>query len=576
MLVAGLILLTQCIIGNPARVGAMPDVFGGTFVPATTLLGDTGCAATSGGPIKCSSIRSSDTLASDLGPLAGQTLIDFSADSRTACAITSTYVAYCWGHNSYAAVGDNTTTDRAVPTPVYTGGALFGVNLKKIAANAYGACAVSTTGRLYCWGETHGYGIYDRFFTGESSSVHLIPPKAVSDAQLASITWADVEVLSNDYICAVSITRDFKCFGGGISTYTTSAIPSNESIISMSATQEYNGLHSCVLSNLGKVYCNGAYYFQPAVASSSSSVFAQVTLSATAVSVRVADGIACAVLSNGGVSCWGYGMRRSTGLGLSGYPVVTLLPSGSNAAEASALMSYGNYPLVVVRKTTGQLLRFEFSSDSVGAPVPIGVDTSLHTPRVSVDNVSYTKPGTYSSCGATSYQVCVTIEGSFDVLSYTSANYAIYSDQSATFLEGSGTSQYLYGDVSLGVLNGLSDHWVILTIPGPYGVTTTSPIYIARQYTSSSSFYSPSSSSANYTSYPVQLKMTLKRFSRSSLKSIIRIKSTGKQTWSVSRGCSIRSGYLVTGNARYCSIKLKVAATKRYRATTDWYTVYLR
>jgi hypothetical protein len=330
------------------------------------------------------------------------------------------------------------------------------------------------------------------------------------------------------------------------------------------------------LSNIGKVYCNGAYYFKPAVSSESSSTFAHVALDSTAVSVRLADGLACAVLSNGGVSCWGYGMRRSTGLGLSGYPVVSLLPSGSGVSEATALMSYGKYPLIFARKTTGQLLKFQFTSDNIGAIIPTAADVSLQMPRVTVDEVVVVKPGSYSSCSAVTYQVCVSLKGMIDDLSYTTVTYNIYADSGATILQYSSASEFQYRNVSIGTVNGLSDHWVTLTVNGPYGTTTTSPIYIARQYASPSSIYSPTSSSKTYTSNPVQLKKSVKRFSRYSLKSIIRVQSTGRQTWSVSRGCSIRGGYLVTANAKYCSIKLKVASTKRYRATTSWYTIYLR
>lgn len=573
------LLVGQFTFGTSEKVHATPSVFGGTFVPAVALLGDTGCAMSAGGPIRCSSARYSDSITSDMGPLAGKTIIDLSGDSYTACAISGTYDAYCWGDNSSAAVGDNTTTDRSVPTAVYKGGALSGVSLKKVAANSYGACAISTVGRLYCWGQSKpsgGGGIYDRFYTGESYSTQLIPPKAVSDAQLTSLTWADVEAIDNDYICAMSTTRVFKCFGGSITTYTTSAIPSGETIVSMSAAQQYGDLHACALSNLGKVYCNGAYYFRPASSAPNSSNFAQVVLETAATSVRVADGIACAVLSNGGVSCWGYGLQRSTGLGLTGYPVVNVLPSGSNVGEAAPLMSYGSYPLIVVRTSSGQILEYQFTSNNTGALFPSAIDNSLKTPRVSVDAVSVVKPGSYSSCNASFNQACVSLEGSLDELSYTAINYAIYSDSSAQFLESLGTAQFQYRNVALGTVYALSDHWVTLTVTGPYGTTTTSPILIPRQSAEPISSYSSSSSSKTVTSYPVQLKSKVKKFSRYSLNTVFRIRSTGKQTWTVSRGCFIKGGYLYTGNAYYCSVKLKVASTKKYRATTDWFTIYLR
>jgi hypothetical protein len=518
---------------------------------------------TTGGPIRCSSISYGNTLISDMGPLTGQTLIDYSSDGRTSCAISSSNVAYCWGENSSAAVGDNTTTNRPLPTPVYTGGALFGVSLKKIAANAYGACAISIAGQMYCWGDSQGYGVYDRFYTGESYSTRLIPPKAVSDSQLTSLTWADVETIGSTEICAMSTTRVFKCFGPGIATWTTSAIPSGETIVSMSATQQYGDLHACALSDIGKVYCNGAFYFRPAVASSRPAEFAHVALPSTAVSVRVADGIACAVLNSGGVSCWGIGLRRTTGLGLSGYRVVSLLPSGSGASEVAALMSYSNYPLILVRTSTGQLLKFQFASDDVDTEIPPPADISLQTPRVTVDKVVFDNPGYHSSCGAGTNEVCVSLEGMIDDLSYTSVTYNIYGDSGRSILRSSASSKFEYRNVSIGTVNGLTDHWVTLTVSGPYGTTTTSPIYIARRFFPSSSAYVSTPSSSAYFSTPstktitvrgVQLRKSVSRFSRHSLKSIIRVKSTGKQTWSVSRGCSIRGGFLITTNAKLSHI----------------------
>jgi hypothetical protein len=455
-------------------------------------------------------------------------------------------------------------------------GALFGVSLKKIAANDEGACAISITGQMYCWGDTQGPGVYDRFYTGESPSTRLIPPKAVSDSELTSLTWADVEAIGSTTICAMSTTRVFKCFGPGIATWTTSAIPSGETIVSMSAAKEYGDLYACALSDIGKVYCNGAFYFRPAVASSRPTEFAHVALPSTAVSVRVANGIACAVLSSGGVSCWGIGMRRTTGLGLSGYRVVSLLPSGSGASQVTALMSYGNYPLILVMTSTGQLLKFQFASDGVDTEIPTPADVSLQTPRVTVDKVVFNNPGYYSSCGAGANDVCVSLEGMLDDLSYTSVTYNIYGDSGGSILRYSSSSRFEYRNVSIGTVNGLTDHWVTLTVNGPYGTTTTSPIYIARRFFSSTSAYVSTPSNATITVRGVQLRKSVSRFSRHSLKSIVRVKSTGKQTWSVSRGCSIRGGFLITTNAKYCSIKLKVAATKRYRATTDWYTVYLR
>ena len=65
------------------------------------------------------------------------------------CAIESgTGIAYCWGANADGALGDGTTTNRAVPTPV-TGGRAFA----SISAGTTHTCGVEArTGIAFCWG----------------------------------------------------------------------------------------------------------------------------------------------------------------------------------------------------------------------------------------------------------------------------------------------------------------------------------------------------------------------------------------------------------------------------------------
>ncbi|MEP9391565.1 hypothetical protein ABLE94_04780 [Gordonia sp. VNK1] len=55
----------------------------------------------------------------------------------------------CWGDNDYGAVGDGTTTDRHVPTPV---SGLTEVTSVSVAPGAPMTCAVSK-GQVYCWGQ---------------------------------------------------------------------------------------------------------------------------------------------------------------------------------------------------------------------------------------------------------------------------------------------------------------------------------------------------------------------------------------------------------------------------------------
>lgn len=70
-----------------------------------------------------------------------------SAGDRYTCGITVDDRLLCWGRNYHAQLGDGTTSDRKVPTPV-AGGASFSV----VSAGFGHTCALSPEGVAYCWG----------------------------------------------------------------------------------------------------------------------------------------------------------------------------------------------------------------------------------------------------------------------------------------------------------------------------------------------------------------------------------------------------------------------------------------
>ena len=63
------------------------------------------------------------------------------------CALTGTGAAYCWGENERGQIGDGTTVDRLAPTAVF-GGLIF----TSLDAGFRHTCGRDHTGALYCWG----------------------------------------------------------------------------------------------------------------------------------------------------------------------------------------------------------------------------------------------------------------------------------------------------------------------------------------------------------------------------------------------------------------------------------------
>lgn len=79
----------------------------------------------------------------------GRGYVDVHAGHATTCAVATGGDAYCWGYNNRGQVGDGTIQNRWVPTQVKMP---LGVPSAKVTIHAIHACAVTTSGDLYCWG----------------------------------------------------------------------------------------------------------------------------------------------------------------------------------------------------------------------------------------------------------------------------------------------------------------------------------------------------------------------------------------------------------------------------------------
>jgi alpha-tubulin suppressor-like RCC1 family protein len=64
-----------------------------------------------------------------------------------ACAVGTDKRAFCWGFNAYGAVGDGTTTDRNAATAVSST-----ESFTIISASGYHTCGRIENGQVYCWG----------------------------------------------------------------------------------------------------------------------------------------------------------------------------------------------------------------------------------------------------------------------------------------------------------------------------------------------------------------------------------------------------------------------------------------
>jgi len=89
-------------------------------------------------------------------PVAGSlTFTTLSAGPGETCGVTTSGAAYCWGYNAFGQLGDGTTISRLIPTPV-TGGLTFAVVSAGVEVETGHACGVTRGGAAYCWGANNG------------------------------------------------------------------------------------------------------------------------------------------------------------------------------------------------------------------------------------------------------------------------------------------------------------------------------------------------------------------------------------------------------------------------------------
>ncbi len=144
------------------------------------------------------------------GALSGKTILSISVGNAYTCVIASDNQVYCWGRNDAGQIGDNTTTQRLVPTAVNTAGALSGKTVTAISAGDFHACAVASDNLAYCWGYNANAQI------GDNTTTQRLVPTAVSTAGVLS--GKTISAISGGYLHACAIASDNKAYCWGYNT----------------------------------------------------------------------------------------------------------------------------------------------------------------------------------------------------------------------------------------------------------------------------------------------------------------------------------------------------------------------
>ena len=102
----------------------------------------------------------------------GATYVSLTAGGKSTCGLTSGGQAYCWGSNLYGQLGDSSTVDKLVPVAVQQGGVLYSA----IVQGQNHTCASGTNGQTYCWGD-NAWGQ-----VGDNTLTQRAVPTAISNS----------------------------------------------------------------------------------------------------------------------------------------------------------------------------------------------------------------------------------------------------------------------------------------------------------------------------------------------------------------------------------------------------------
>ena len=252
------------------------------------------------------------------GPEGSPVVLTSKPTKESFCALLSTGVIRCWGDDTEGQLGDGSMANSAIPQTVI--GITNATDISTTNEDSY--CAVLNSGAIYCWGVNANGQL------GDGGAVAI----ADTPVQVTGITNAASVVGDNDSYCAVLKTGAVDCWGDnyqgnlGDGATESSTVPVTVTNISNAVSITADGDYTyCAILSTGGVDCWGAAQVGQ-VGNGTTPQYSDVAVPVTGISnakALSADPIEtfCALLGSGEVDCWGDNQEGDLGDGTTQFGV---------------------------------------------------------------------------------------------------------------------------------------------------------------------------------------------------------------------------------------------------------------
>ncbi|HEY5284894.1 MAG TPA: RCC1 repeat-containing protein, partial [Polyangia bacterium] len=284
------------------------------------------------------------------------------AGSEHTCALMKTGGVRCWGANGVGELGDGILSDRSIPP---ADDVLGGV--QAIAASYLHTCVLMATGGVRCWGGNDEGELGDGTTTNRS-----IPP--TSDV----LGGVQAIATGREHTCALTATGGVRCWGGdtegelgvGSLNFSPTATPPTSDVLGGVQAIAACGHYTCALMKTGGVRCWGDNdYGQLGNGTRLQYVASPPTSDVLSGVQAVATGFAhtCALMTTGGVRCWGYNQFGQLG---DGTTTDRWTPPTNDVLSGVQAIAAGYYHTCAVMTTGGVRCWGRNEYGQLGIPLP--------------------------------------------------------------------------------------------------------------------------------------------------------------------------------------------------------------